>query len=88
MIKVGHGATIVKELNTSLIETTVSLVQIDKQFILIKNIYVPPQLDKMEFMSILDKELESLTKCKYPIIIRGDVNIDILKSNKMTKDYL
>ena len=88
MIQAGHGATIVTELNTSLTETTVALVQIDKQFLLVMNVYVPPRLDKMAFLSIFDKELESLTKYKYPIIITGDVNIDILKTNKLTKDYL
>ena len=55
MILVGHGATIARELNTSLTETTVALVQIDKQFLLVMNVYVPPQIDKMAFLSILDK---------------------------------
>ena len=87
MIRVGHGATIVRELNTSLTETTVALVQVDKQFLLVMNVYVPPRIDKMAFLSILAKEVESLTKYKYPIIITGDVNIDILKSKKLTKDY-
>ena len=52
------------------------------------NVHVPPRIDEMGFLSILDKVLESLTKYKYPIIITGDVNIDFLKSNKLTKDYL
>ena len=79
MIQVGQGATIVRELNTSLTETTVALVQIDKQLLLVNNIDVRPRIDRMAFLSILDKELESLIKYKYPIIITGDVNIDILK---------
>ena len=57
MIQVGHGATIVGELNTSLTETTVALVQIDKQFFLVLNVYVPPRKDKMAFLSILDKKI-------------------------------
>ena len=88
MIQVGHGATIVRELNTSLTETTMALVQIDKQLLLVMNVYATPRTDEMAFLSILDKELESLTKYKYPIIITGDVNIGLLKSNKLTKDYL
>ena len=88
MIQVGRGATIVRELNTSLTGTTVALVQTDKHFLLVVIVYVPPRIDKMAFLSILDKELESLTNYKYPIIITGDVNIDILKSNKLTKNYL
>ena len=32
MVQVGHGATTVRELNSSLTETTVALIQIDKQF--------------------------------------------------------
>ena len=89
MIQVGHGATIIRELNTSLAEITVALVQIDKQFLLVTKVYVPARIDKMASLSILDKEMESLTKYKYPIIITGDVNIDNLKkSNRLTKDYL
>ena len=88
MIQVGLGATIVRELNTSLTETTVALVQIDKQFLLVMNVSVPMRLDKMAFLSILDKELESLTKYKHPIIITGDVNFDILKRIRQAKDYL
>ena len=88
MIPVGHGATIVRELSKSLTKTTVALVQIDKQFPLAMNVYVPLRIDKMAFLNILDKELESLTNYKNPIIITGDMNIDILKSNKLTKDYL
>ena len=76
MIKRGHGATIVRELNTSLTETTMALVQIDKQFLLVMNVFVPPRIDKMAFLSIVDKELESLTK-NNPIIITGGLNIDI-----------
>ena len=87
-IQVGHGATRVRALNTSLTETTVSLVQIDKQFLPVINGYVPLHIEKMALLSILDNELESLTKYRYPIIITGDLKIDILKRNKPTKDYL
>ena len=52
------------------------------------NVYVPLRIDKMAFLSILDKNLESLTKYKNPVIITGHVNIDILKSNKLTQDCL
>ena len=86
MIQVGLGATIVRELNTSLTDTTVASVQIDEQFLRVMSVYVRPGIDKLAFLTILDKELESLTKYKYPIIITGDLNIDILKSNKLTKD--
>ena len=88
MIQVGLGATIIRELNTSLTETTVALVQIDKQFFLVMNVYVPPRIDKIACLSILDKELESLTKNRYPVIIAGDVDIDISKIRKLKKDYL
>ena len=88
LIQVGHGAIIVRELNTSLTETTVALVQIDTQLLLVMNVYEPPRIDNLTFLSILDKELELLIEYKYPIIITGDMNIDILKSNKLTKDYL
>ena len=42
----------------------------------------------MAFLSILDNKLESLTKYKYPIVITGDLKIDILKSDKLSKKYL
>ena len=77
LIQVGRGATIARELNTSLF--TVALVQIDSQLLLVMKFYQPPRIDNLTFLSILDKELELLTKYKYPIIITGDMNIDILK---------
>ena len=73
MIQVGPRATIVRELNTSLTKTTVALVHIDKQFLLAMKVNVPRRINKMAFLSILDKELESLTKNKYPIVITSDV---------------
>ena len=88
LIQVGHGATVVRELNTRLTETTVALVPIEKKFFLVMIAYVPPRIDKMAFLSILDKELELLTEYKNPIIVTVDVNLDILKSSKLTKDYL
>ena len=88
MIQVRLVATFVLELNTNLTETTVALVQIDKQFLWVMDVYVPPPLEKMAFLSIPDEQLESLTKYKAPIIITGDVKIDFLKSNKLTKESL
>ena len=88
MIQVAHGSTIVRELNTSLTESTVVLVQIDKQFLLVMSVYVSARIDQTVFLSILDKELESLTKYKYPIIITVDLKIDILKIAKLTKHSL
>ena len=64
MTQLGHVATIVREMNASLTENTVTLVQIAEQLLLVMNVYVPPRIDKMAFQSILDKELESLTKYK------------------------
>ena len=58
-----------------------------QQFVLVMNLYVPPRMDKTSFLSILNKEMESFTKPKHPIIITGVVNIDISKSKKPTKDY-
>ena len=62
IIQVGHGTTIVRELNTRITETTEALVQIDKKLFLVMNVYVPPRIAKMAFLSILDKKLESLSK--------------------------
>ena len=51
-------------------------------------VYVTLRIDKMALLSTFDEELESLIQNENPIIITGDLNIDILKSNKLTKDYL
>ena len=86
--QVKHGATTVRDLKTSLSELIVASVQINKQFLLIMNIYVPLRKDKMAFLSIFDKEVESLTQCEYPTIITGDLNINNLKNIRLTKDCL
>ena len=88
MIHVTHGQSKVRDINTNLTKTTAALVQNVKQLLLVINVFVPLRTDKMAFTSILHKELESLTFYKCPISTTGGLNIDILKSNKLTKDSL
>ena len=54
---------------------------------LIAVIYTPPRINKLLFIEKLDEFLESLSK-GLPVLIIGDINIDVLKQNAATLSYL
>ena len=50
-------------------------------------VYNPPRINKLLFIDKLDQFLESLSK-GLPVLIMGDINIDVLKQNDATLRYL
>ena len=50
-------------------------------------IYNPPRTNKLEFLNKLDSFLEENNDHNNPMIICGDLNIDIMKTNLVSKNY-
>ena len=51
-------------------------------------IYNPPRSNKVEFVNMMDKFLDNLRSSNKPVIFRGDMNLDIMKNNLLSRNYL
>ena len=78
---------ILREIPTKFKEALLLDIEINSFKFKLLTIYVAPRVNKIEFVDTLDDFLESFTKSNDPIVIYGDINIDILKENKLTKNY-
>ena len=50
-------------------------------------LYNPPRSNKVEFVNMMDKLLENLSSSNRSVIICGDMNLDIMKNNLLSRNY-
>ena len=87
MIQLQNGYNIINQINSDFDEAL--FVDVIKNGTLIKLavIYNPPRTNKLEFLNKLDSFLEENNNHNHPIVICGDLNIDIMKTNLVSKNY-
>ena len=87
MVQIHNSITQIKDFEVGFSETSDVIVEIKKQRAIIVVIYVPPRVDKLEFVYVFYKVLKRLASYHLPIIMCGDFNIDIRKQNKLVAEY-
>ena len=87
MIQLQNGYNIINQINSDF--DGALFVDVIKNGTLIKLvvIYNPPRTNKLEFLNKLDSFLEENNNHNHPIVICGDLNIDIMKTNLVSKNY-
>ena len=50
-------------------------------------VYNPPHSNNVEFVNVIDKFLENLSSSNKSVIICGDMNLDIIKNNLLSKKW-
>ena len=86
MIQVDKNCEVIKEIKCKLAKSM--QVRIMKKTYILVVIYNPPRTDKMFFIEQFDSLLDRLSLKNTPVIICGDINIDIMRYNLATSKYL
>ena len=81
MIQCKDGFDVLGELDINLEESIAVKVFHQGLYFVLIVVYSPPRSNKMEFIERLDEVLESFQSLM-PVIIMGDMNIDILKKKQ------
>ena len=50
-------------------------------------VYNKPRTDKLEYIDLLDHNLEQLSQPSLPFVVCGDLNINVLESNLLVNRY-
>ena len=87
MIQCLKCVSVIDELDSPFEECLFLKVKYHGNIFLIAVVYNPPRINKLLFIYKLDQFLESLSK-GLPVLIMGDIKIDVLKQNDATLRYL
>ena len=88
MIQLKENVTLIEELPAELEERLTILVRINQEFFLIMLVYNPPKTDKFYFIEQFEHVLDTVSAKNDRVIICGDFNIDILKTNNLSSKYI
>ena len=87
MIQCLNCVSVIDELDSPFEECLFLKVKYHGNIFLIAVVYNPPSINKLLLIDKLDQFLESLLN-SLPVLIMGDINIDVLKQNDATLRYL
>ena len=85
MIQCLNSVSFIDEFDSPFEECLFLKVKYHGNIILIAVVYNPPRINKLLFIDKLDQFPESLSK-GLPVLIMGNINIDVLKQNDATLD--
>ena len=88
MVKLKEIVTLIEELPAELEESLAILVRINQDIFLIMLVYNPPNSDKFYFLEQFEHVLDKISAKNDRVIICGDFNIGILKTNNLSSKYI
>ena len=88
MIQCTPSCQIIKERETSFDELLFADVIIKGYNLRLAVIYYPPRTNKIHFVEKFDRSLENNNSANQPMIVCGDMNLDINSKNRLTQNYL
>ena len=65
----------------------VKCINSQKESFVVFCVYNSPSADKWEFTELLSKLMSQYSEVNIPCLIVGDMNIDLIKSNRITNKY-
>ena len=88
MIQCKRDITITKEIETNFEECVFLEINTKTNNTKLAVIYNKPRTNKTSFLKVLEKFLEKQNSLSKPFVLCGDLNIDTVQQNQLTKDYL
>ena len=87
MIQIRSTCSLVKQNDHSFDEAIFADISAKGYTFKLVVIYNKPRSNKMEFLNTLEDFLENTSIANQPTVICGDINIDILANNLLTRNY-
>ena len=88
MIQCKRDITITKEIETNFEECVFLEINTKTNYTKLAVIYNKPRTNKTSFLKVLEKFLEKQNSLSKPFVLCGDLNIDTVQQNQLTKDFL
>ena len=87
MIQLRNSCSLVKVCESPFEESIFAEIRIHNRKVNLIVIYNKPRANKKDFLSKLEKFLETQCYSACPTVICGDININTLENNQLTRDY-